>query len=116
MGRRLGYRPEGLASEEARQRLTRHGPNGLVEKRRSPVLEFLSYFWGPIPWMIEAAALFARVQRDEACSQIPARELVPSDVVRLRPGDIVPADARLIDGDCRSAGTRRIGDEGQEAA
>ncbi len=29
----------------------------------------------------------------------PARELVPGDVIRLRLGDIVPADARLLDGD-----------------
>ena len=28
-----------------------------------------------------------------------ARELVPGDVIRLRLGDIVPADARLLDGD-----------------
>ena len=29
----------------------------------------------------------------------PARELVPGDVIRLRLGDIVPADARLLEGD-----------------
>jgi len=29
----------------------------------------------------------------------PSRELVPGDVIRLRLGDIVPADARLLDGD-----------------
>ena len=28
-----------------------------------------------------------------------ARELVPGDVIRLRSGDIVPADARLLEGD-----------------
>ena len=32
-------------------------------------------------------------------STAPARELVPGDVIRLRLGDIVPADARLLDGD-----------------
>jgi H+-transporting ATPase len=28
-----------------------------------------------------------------------ARELVPGDVIRMRLGGIVPADARLLDGD-----------------
>ena len=28
-----------------------------------------------------------------------ARELVPGDVIRMRLGDIVPADARLLEGD-----------------
>ena len=31
----------------------------LPEKKRHPLLEFLSHFWGPIPWMIEAAALLS---------------------------------------------------------
>lgn len=41
----------------------------------------------------------ARVLRDSRWQIIEARELVPGDVVRLRPGDIIPADAKLIDGD-----------------
>lgn len=40
----------------------------------------------------------ARVLRDGAWTVAPARELVPGDVVRLRGGDIVPADLRLLDG------------------
>jgi H+-transporting ATPase len=44
-------------------------------------------------------ALHARVKRDGAWSTIPARELVPGDMVRLRIGEIVPADARLLEGD-----------------
>lgn len=39
-----------------------------------------------------------RALRDGEWQIILAQELVPGDVVRLRPGDIVPADARLIDG------------------
>jgi calcium-translocating P-type ATPase len=37
------------------------------------------------------------VERDGALSELPARDLVPGDVVRLRQGDSVPADCRLIE-------------------
>ncbi|MDX9821230.1 MAG: plasma-membrane proton-efflux P-type ATPase [Syntrophales bacterium] len=40
----------------------------------------------------------ARVLRDAKWQAIPARELVPGDIVRLRPGDIVPADVKLLSG------------------
>jgi H+-transporting ATPase len=40
----------------------------------------------------------ARVQRDGQWRVIPARELVPGDQIRVRPGDLVPADARISDG------------------
>ena len=140
----LSSSENGLSSPEARDRLERYGPNEISEKKVSPILKFLSYFWGPIPWMIEVAAilsaiirhwedfwiilallllnavvrfwqehkadtaiealkeklaLVARVLRDGTWSQIPAGELVPGDVVRVRLGDRVPADIRLIDGD-----------------
>ena len=127
-----------------RKRLTQYGPNEIEEKKTNPLLKFLSYFWGPIPWMIEVAvvlsgvvrhwpdffiillllianavvgfweerqagnaidalkarlAIKARVKRDGKWITPAARELVPGDVIRLRLGDIVPADARLLDGD-----------------
>lgn len=40
----------------------------------------------------------ARVRRDSTWQVIPARELVPGDIVRLRPGDIIPADVKLLAG------------------
>lgn len=40
----------------------------------------------------------ARVLRDGHWRELPARELVPGDVIRLRAGDIVPADACIING------------------
>ena len=40
----------------------------------------------------------ARVRRDASWQVIPARELVPGDIVRVRPGDIVPADVKLLTG------------------
>ena len=41
----------------------------------------------------------ARVLRESSWHVIPARELVPGDIVRVRPGDIVPADVKLLTGD-----------------
>jgi H+-transporting ATPase len=135
---------DGLAQAEAAKRLAQYGPNEIAEKKTNLLLKFLSYFWGPIPWMIEVAvvlsgvvqhwpdffiillllvanalvgfweerqasdaiaalkatlAIKARVRRDGKWVNPAARELVPGDVIRLRPGEIVPADARLLTGD-----------------
>ena len=38
----------------------------------------------------------ASVRRDGAWATVPAAELVPGDVIRLMPGDKVPADVRLL--------------------
>ncbi len=141
---KLGASPDGLSQAEAQKRLTQYGPNELEEKKTNPFLKFLTYFWGPIPWMIEVAvilsgavrhwpdffiillllisnavvgfweesqagnaiaalkaklAIKARVRRDGEWITPAAREVVPGDIIRLRLGDIVPADARLLDGD-----------------
>jgi H+-transporting ATPase len=40
----------------------------------------------------------SRVKRDGKWSTIPARELVPGDVVRVRIGDLLPADVKVVDG------------------
>jgi len=40
----------------------------------------------------------ARVLRDSNWQVVPARELVPGDIVRVRPGDIIPADVKLLTG------------------
>ena len=40
----------------------------------------------------------ARVLRDASWQVVPARELVPGDIVRVRPGDIVPADVKVLTG------------------
>ncbi|HTX06647.1 MAG TPA: plasma-membrane proton-efflux P-type ATPase [Steroidobacteraceae bacterium] len=54
---------------------------------------------GAIAALKAQLALRARVRRGGSWTVIPSRELVPGDVVRLRIGDIVPADARLLEGD-----------------
>ena len=142
--KRLGSSPKGLSQAEAAKRLAQYGPNEIKEKKDNLFLKFLSYFWGPIPWMIEAAVILsgvvkhwldffvilfllfsnalvafweehqagneivalraklattARVLRDGKWATPKVADLVPGDVIRLRLGDIVPADARLLAGD-----------------
>jgi H+-transporting ATPase len=140
----LSSSPDGLSQGEAGKRLAKYGPNEIEEKKDNPLLKLLTYFWGPIPWMIEAAVILSgvlrhwpdffiillllvanamvgfweehqagkaidalkaqlavkcRVIRDGKWVTPPSRELVPGDVIRMRMGDIVPADARLLAGD-----------------
>ncbi|MCX6543443.1 MAG: plasma-membrane proton-efflux P-type ATPase [Acidobacteria bacterium] len=40
----------------------------------------------------------ARVRREASWQVIPARDLVPGDIVRVRAGDIIPADVKLLTG------------------
>jgi len=42
------------------------------------------------------AAPTARVIRDDVLVELPARELVPGDLLSLSAGDVVPADARVV--------------------
>lgn len=51
----------GLTSDEAARLLAELGPNEVPERRRSPMLAFLGRFWGPMPWLLELAALLALV-------------------------------------------------------
>ncbi|MEE4376311.1 MAG: plasma-membrane proton-efflux P-type ATPase [Candidatus Competibacteraceae bacterium] len=54
----LEVKPEsGLSTAEAEQRLTRYGPNALIEKKEGLLAKLLGPFTGPIAYMIEAAAL-----------------------------------------------------------
>ena len=47
----------GLTNAEARDRLAEHGPNVVAEERPQPWRRFVLKFWGPVPWMLEAALL-----------------------------------------------------------
>jgi H+-transporting ATPase len=140
---RLSGSEKGLSSEEAGARQRKYGYNEISEKKANPILKFLRYFYGPIPFMIEVAVILsafighwedffiiigllltnaivgfyqenkagnaiellkqklapiAKVLRDGKWVEVAARELVPGDVVRVRLGDIVPADVKLIEG------------------
>jgi len=135
---------QGLSSEEAARRLAQYGPNALEDKQVSILRRLFGYFWGPIPWMIEVAAVLsalvqhwadfwiivallvfnagigfwqeftagnavaalmkqlalrARVRRDGQWQEIDAKLLVPGDVIRIRLGDVIPADVKLVEGD-----------------
>ncbi len=54
---------DGLTQDEAEKRLKQYGPNELEEKKVNPILKFIFYFWGPIPWMIEIAAILSGLIR-----------------------------------------------------
>src|SRR5438874_10839065 len=54
----------GLTEAEVHARSQNYGPNALVEKQKNTFAALLVYFWGPIPWMIEAAALMAFIVGD----------------------------------------------------
>jgi H+-transporting ATPase len=62
----LNSSPRGLATTETTKRLAQYGPNSLAEEKVNPLLKFLGYFWGPIPWMIEIAAILSAVVRHVA--------------------------------------------------
>jgi H+-transporting ATPase len=45
----------GLTADEVRSRRAQYGPNEIREKRRQPIRVFLSKFWSPVAWMLEAS-------------------------------------------------------------
>jgi Ca2+-transporting ATPase len=47
--------------------------------------------------LLKTAAPKAKVKRDGKITLLPARQLVPGDIILLETGDRVPADARLIE-------------------
>ena len=61
--KRLESSPKGLSQAEAQKRLAQYGPNEIKEKKDNPILKFLTYFWGPIPWMIEGAVILSGIVR-----------------------------------------------------
>jgi H+-transporting ATPase len=58
--------PTGLTSDEAKVRLARDGPNVIAAKDEPLWHKLFGYFWGPIPWMIEAATVISLARRDWA--------------------------------------------------
>lgn len=141
----LNIDPEkGLDVQVVKERQQEFGFNEIEEKEESIWHRILRRFWGPIPWMIEFAAILSAIVqkwedfiiilvmllvnagldffqegraldalkalkqrlakevtvfRDGTFKQIPVRELVPGDIVKIRIGNVVPADIQLIEGD-----------------
>ncbi|KAH9963486.1 plasma-membrane proton-e [Lactifluus volemus] len=50
---------QGLSTQEAQRRLEIFGPNKLEQEEQNPFLQFLSFMWNPLSWVMEAAALVA---------------------------------------------------------
>jgi len=53
--RLLETSPNGLTQSEAQERIGRFGRNEVVDKEKNPVLDFLSRYSGPMPWLLELA-------------------------------------------------------------
>lgn len=158
---------KGLSSAQAEKRIEKYGPNEIPEKEESLFHRIFRRFWGPIPWMIEVAAILsalvkkwedfiiimvmllvnaildfyqeskalnainalkkslaskALVMRDGKWQEVDAKEIVPDDIIKLKIGDIIPADAKMIEGDFILADqsaltgeslpvTKKVGDE-----
>ncbi|WP_292487644.1 cation-transporting P-type ATPase [Methanohalobium sp.] len=49
---KLSSSKNGLSSEDTESRIDTYGYNEIPEEKVHPVKKLLSYFWGPIPWMI----------------------------------------------------------------
>lgn len=60
----LASSPKGLSSSDVALRQEKWGPNAIAAHEESRWRKLLGYFWGPIPWMIEAAALLSLIRRD----------------------------------------------------
>ncbi len=134
----------GLSSSSVKERLSFFGRNEITEKKKSQVIEFLSRYWGPMPWLLELAmglsvlleheleaiiifflltinaiigflhargsqkavellkqrlAIKAKVLRGGEWATEDAGGIVPGDVLLVKLGDIIPADAKIISGD-----------------
>ncbi|KAI6130637.1 hypothetical protein EDD16DRAFT_1796265 [Pisolithus croceorrhizus] len=49
----------GLTTDEANRRLEIFGPNKLEQEEQNAFLQFLSFMWNPLSWVMEGAALVA---------------------------------------------------------
>lgn len=50
---------KGLSEAEAAERAKEYGFNEIIPKEKSALADFLSRFWGPIPWLLEVAAVLS---------------------------------------------------------
>ncbi len=135
---------KGLSENEVKKRVLKYGTNEVKEKEESFFHRIFRRFYGPIPLMIELAAILSAfvgkwddffiilfllfttagidiwqenkalsalkvlknkiakkslVLRDGKFSEVESKELVPGDVVKLKIGDIIPADVKIFETD-----------------
>ncbi len=108
---KLGTSPKGLTSADAKERIEKNGRNELVDKEVSNLKRFLRFFWGPIAWMIEAAALLSLLMQHWADFTIIAvlllynaisgfwQERKASDALAALKAGLAPRATALRDGE-----------------
>jgi len=60
----LGCTRKGLSSAEIDERILQYGENKLEEHHVHPVIQFLLFYWNPLSWTMEFAALLAIILGD----------------------------------------------------
>ncbi|KAJ7827615.1 hypothetical protein B0H14DRAFT_3720254 [Mycena olivaceomarginata] len=127
---------KGLSPEEVERRIGLFGHNKLEQEDQNPFLQFLSFMWNPLSWVMEAAALVAiafsngegrapdweglergagnavKALMDSLApkAKIDSAGLVPGDMISFKIGDIVPADCRLTDAVTSLPKSKKSGD------
>ncbi len=134
----------GLSEKEVEEKVKKYGLNEIPEKEESLFHRIFRRFWGPIPWMIETAAILsavvhkwedfgiisallvtnavidflqerkalntlkvlkkslarkATVLREGKFQQIDAKRIVPGDIIKIKSGEIIPGDVKLVEGE-----------------
>ncbi len=79
--KKLSSSMEGLSNDEASKRLQDYGSNEISEERINPLVKFLKYFWGPMPWLIEIAVILSALIQHWADLGIIATLLVLNAVI-----------------------------------
>jgi H+-transporting ATPase len=73
--------PNGLTSNEAKNRLAKDGPNAMPDTSVHPLRSALTKFWAPVPWLLEAAIALELVLHRDVEAAVIATHVAPFHVL-----------------------------------